>query len=142
MILKPTPTSAAPISRGASRPPSAALRKAQAASSSTKISVASGVLLRSTATETEVIARARAASSPAPAPNERRTRWKSSTTAARPARICGRTTAKPLTPSSAAESVCSQSPAGGLSTETEPPGSAAAKKKFNHDCSMLATAAV
>jgi len=72
--------------------------KAQAASSRVKISVASGVLLRSTATATGVTASAKAATSPAAAPNERRTRWNSTTTEAMPARIWGSTTAKPLTP--------------------------------------------
>ena len=61
--------------------------------------------------------------------------------ASTPARALGSARARPLTPNSAADPDSIHSPSGGLSTDTDPPGSNATKKKLCHEVSMLLTAA-
>jgi hypothetical protein len=58
-----------------------------------------------------------------------------------PANAWGRARANPFTPNTYADAACTQNPRGGLSTDTEPPGSNEAKKKLRHEVSMLCTVA-
>ena len=73
-MLKPRPTRAAMTTSGLNRPVSAAMQRAQVASSSTSTSEVSGMLSRSMATLTGVTAMARLASNPVVGPDTRRTR--------------------------------------------------------------------
>ena len=89
--------------------------------------------LRDVITEIGITASTAALSSPAPLPKMRRTVSKSNGTARVPASASGNFSASELNPSTLIAATCSQSSNGGLSIETLPPGSNAAKKKLCHE---------
>ena len=99
------------------------------------------VLFRSVEIATGMTASASAAARPDQTPKGHRTRLYTRKMESTPARAFGRASAKPVTPKKYALSACTQKPSGGLSTESEPPGSKAAKKKLCQETSMLLTVA-
>ena len=140
-MLKPQPRKNADAISQRSRPDSSARWHAQAARTSSSTSSVSGLLSRLIATVIGVSARTRAATSPATGPNARRTVAYSTPTAATPMMTSGSSRLHVENPNSRADSSCTHSAIGGLSTVMNDAESSEPKKNAFQLVAPLLTAA-